>query len=457
MESVKTVILAAGEGSRMKSKSPKVLHKILGKTMIEHVIGASLNAGSKSVCIVVGHMKDEVIAAVDYEGVTFAEQQQQLGTGHAVMTAKAFIGTSGTVLVLYGDTPLITGESLIRLINTHRQQKNEATFMTTVLKDPKAYGRIVRESGQFQRVVEFNDANYEEKQIKEINAGIYCFEAKSLQAALEELKNNNSQSEYYLPDVISILMDKGHKISPLLFEDPSEFEKVNTKVDLALVTGIMQRRINKAHMLNGVDMLSPGTVFIDADVTIGADTKILPGTILESGTQIGEDAVIGPNSRIINSKIGTGCKVISSLVIDSVMEDFSDCGPFAHLRPNTRLGQRVHVGDFVELKNVTVGEGTKIPHLSYVGDAEIGDCSNLGCGTVTANYDGVKKFKTKIGSGAFIGCHTCLVAPVSIGDDAYTASGTVVTLRVPDGALAIGRIKQANKEGWRAKSGKKKG
>lgn len=456
MSHLKTIILAAGEGSRMKSKYSKVLHKILGKTMIEHVITAAKGAGTGEVCVVVGHKMDDVIAKTDDGSVSFVKQEKLLGTGHAVMTAGSFIGDTGTVLVVYGDTPLITGETLNKFVKTHNEKNNAVTFMTTIVDNPHGYGRILRESGQFVRVVEHKDATYEEREIKEINVGIYCFEAEKLKLALKELQNNNAQGEYYLPDCISILMDKGEKASPALFTDNSEFEGVNTKEQLAYVTKLMQAKINGRHMANGVSIMSPESTFIEPDVTIGADTLILPGTLIEGCSVIGEDAVIGPNSRIINSKIGNNCKVQASVVIDAEMMDGSDCGPFSYLRPNTVLGERVHVGDFVEIKNSAVGEGTKIPHLTYVGDAEVGKGANLGCGTITANYDGVNKFKTEIGDGAFIGCHTVLVAPVEVGKDAYTASGTIVTKGVPDGALAIGRAKQENKGGWREKSGKKK-
>lgn len=456
MKKIKTIVLAAGEGTRMRSKKSKILHEILGMPMVAHVIDTSKKAGSDEVCVVIGHKADEVRAALAGEAVVFVEQKERLGTGHAVMMAEDFIGDDGTILIVYGDTPAITPEMLGELIQRHNQTGSRGTFVTTRLENVEGYGRVIREYGEFVKVVEHKDATEEERKTKEVNVGIYCFEAADLKEALKEISNDNVQNEYYLPDVITVLMKKGKKVAPALFEDFEQFEGINTKVQLANVTKIMQRQINEKHMLNGVNIVSPETTFIDRDVQIEADATILPGTILEKGTIICEDAVVGPNAKVTASKIGPGCTVLSSVLLQAEMEEGSDCGPYAYLRPGTKLGKNVHVGDFVEIKNATVGAGTKIPHLTYIGDAEVGAGANLGCGTVTANYDGVKKFITKIGDGAFIGCHTCLVSPVNVGEDAYTAAGSVITSDVSAGALAIARSKQSEKKDWREKSGKKR-
>ena len=449
MTNIYAVVLAAGQGTRMKSKLYKVLHPVCGKPMVEHVVDhiQSLNV-SRTVSIV-GHGAEKVKEQLGDKS-EYVLQAEQLGTAHAVQQAESLIGDlEGTTIVICGDTPLIRPETMKALLEHHQQQNAKATILTAIAENPTGYGRILRdEQGLVAQIVEQKDASLEQQKVTEINTGTYCFDNKALFATLKLVNNNNAQGEFYLPDVIEILKQQGEVVSAHVTENFSETLGVNDRVALAQAEQLMRDRINETHMRNGVSLISPANTYIGVDVKIGSDTVIQPGVILEGNTVIGEDCHIGPNSRITNSTIGDRTKVDSSVVDLSVVGSDVAVGPFAHIRPATNVGNRAKVGNFVELKKTTLGEGSKASHLTYLGDAEIGTDVNIGCGTITVNYDGVNKFKTIIGDRSFIGCNANLVAPVTINSDTYVAAGTTITKEVPPFALAIGRSRQENKENY---------
>lgn len=449
MTNIYAVVLAAGQGTRMKSKLYKVLHPVCGKPMVEHVVDhiQSLNV-SRTVSIV-GHGAEKVKEQLG-EKSEYVLQAEQLGTAHAVQQAESLIGDlEGTTIVICGDTPLIRPETMKALLEHHQQQNAKATILTAIAENPTGYGRILRdENGHVAQIVEQKDASPEQQKVTEINTGTYCFDNKALFATLKLVNNDNAQGEYYLPDVIEILKQQGEVVSAYVTENFSETLGVNDRVALAQAEQLMRDRINETHMRNGVSLINPANTYIGVDVKIGSDTVIQPGVMLEGNTVIGEDCHIGPNSRITNSTIGDRTKVDSSVVDSSVVGSDVAVGPFAHIRPATNVGNRAKVGNFVELKKTTLGEGSKASHLTYLGDAEIGTDVNIGCGTITVNYDGVNKFKTTIGDRSFIGCNANLVAPVTINSDTYVAAGTTITKEVPPFALAIGRSRQENKENY---------
>lgn len=449
MTNIYAVVLAAGQGTRMKSKLYKVLHPVCGKPMVEHVVDhiQSLNV-SRTVSIV-GHGAEKVKEQLGDKS-EYVLQAEQLGTAHAVQQAESLIGDlEGTTIVICGDTPLIRPETMKALLEHHQQQNAKATILTAIAENPTGYGRILRdEQGHVAQIVEQKDASPEQQKVTEINTGTYCFDNKALFATLKLVNNDNAQGEYYLPDVIEILKQQGEVVSAYVTENFSETLGVNDRVALAQAEQLMRDRINETHMRNGVSLINPANTYIGVDVKIGSDTVIQPGVMLEGNTVIGEDCHIGPNSRITNSTIGDRTKVDSSVVDSSVVGSDVAVGPFAHIRPATNVGNRAKVGNFVELKKTTLGEGSKASHLTYLGDAEIGTDVNIGCGTITVNYDGVNKFKTVIGDRSFIGCNANLVAPVTINSDTYVAAGTTITKEVPPFALAIGRSRQENKENY---------
>ncbi len=449
MSKTKVVVLAAGQGTRMKSKVPKVLHKVLDKKMIDYVIEAAKEAGADEICAVVGHQSAMVKAMIGDSVSEFAVQKEQLGTGHAVMQAESFMGTDGDVLVLCGDTPLITGKTIKELFDSHRKDGNSATVVSVMLDDPSGYGRIVRNNNSFDKIVEQKDASDEEKEIKEINTGVYVFKASDLAESLKELKNDNAQNEYYLTDCLEIMKNKGLNVGVMIADDENEFLGINSKLQLAQATKIMKKRINEYHMVNGVTIEDPDNTYIGKDVVIKPDTVILPGTVIEGKTEIGTDCIIGPNSRITNSIIKDCVTVQASVLLSAEVDNYTTIGPFAYLRPNSKIGEHVKIGDFVEIKNSTIDDGTKVSHLTYVGDSDVGKNVNFGCGTVTVNYDGKNKFRTTIGDNAFIGCNTNLIAPVTVKENAFTAAGSTITFDVPEGSLSIARAKQVNKPDWR--------
>lgn len=454
MAHLMAVILAAGEGKRMKSKKSKVLHKVCGMTLIDWVYNSVKNAGVNETVVVVGHKAEDVKESMG-DKVLYAHQDKQLGTGHAVMQAKEyFSGKEGQVLVLCGDTPLITSETVSKTFEIHSRNNNSATIITAELENPLGYGRIVRdENNNVMKIVEDRDATEVEKEIREINSGMYCFNIKDLESALGELDNNNSQGEYYLTDTIEILIKKGLKVGAVKVDDSSEILGINDRIQLSKANEIMRKRILSNHMKNGVTIIDPSNTYIDADVSIGMDTVIYPGSMIEGRTEIGEDCIIGPSSRIVGSKISKGVEVKNSVVMESSVDEGTCIGPFAYLRPGSVIGKKVKIGDFVEVKKSVIGDGTKISHLTYVGDAEIGSNVNLGCGVVVVNYDGKKKHKTKIGDNCFVGCNVNLVSPVEVKDNAYVAAGSTITEEVPENSLAIARARQVVKEDWVIKKG----
>ena len=441
-----SVILAAGMGTRMKSDIPKVLHKICGKPLCKWVIDASKEAGAGNIVTVIGHGAD-MVRAVLGASCEYAVQAEQKGTGHAVMQAAPLIAADeGYVVILNGDIPLITAQTIKNAVEYHKESGNAATVLTAVFDDAAGYGRIVRENGGVKKIVEQKDASDEEKQIKEINSGMYVFDTKSLIYALEELTPNNAQGEYYLTDTIEILIDFGKKVGAYVIDDSDEIRGINDRVQLNEAETIMRRRINEAHMKNGVTMRIPESIYIEDGVEIGQDTEICPNVTLKSGTKIGSNCIIGTGSVLERAVIHDEADILNSVIIDSEVGSNTHVGPFAYIRPNCRVGENVKVGDFVELKNSTVDDGTKISHLTYVGDSDVGKDVNFGCGTVTVNYDGKNKHRTTISDNAFIGCNTNLVSPVTIGKGAYIAAGSTITDDIPSDNLSIARARQVNKE-----------
>lgn len=449
MGDLSLIILAAGHGKRMKSDNSKVIHSVCGKEMINLVLDAALGAGCKAATVVVGHRREQVIKAVG-ERAAIAVQEQQLGTGHAVMQASEGIGNSENVLVLTGDTPLITAETLASVIERHIRDDNGATVLTTKLSDPSGYGRIVRQAdGTVEKIVEHKDATDAQRKINEINSGMYCFKSALLLSALTKITADNAQGEYYLTDVFEILKKEGAKIGAFEVENSEEILGVNDRVQLAEAEKIMRARINRRHMLGGVTLIDPDSTYIGTDVQIGIDTVIYPGTILEGNTTVGDNVIIGQNCRLVNAKIASGVDIWTSTIIDSSVDEGTHVGPYAYIRPDSRVGKNCKVGDFVELKKASIGDGTKLSHLTYVGDAQVGKNCNFGCGTVVVNYDGKNKYKTVIGDNAFIGCNSNLVSPVTVNDGAYVAAGSTITDNVPADTLAIARARQVIKENWK--------
>lgn len=449
MTKIYAVVLAAGQGTRMKSKLYKVLHPVCGKPMVEHVVDHIRDLDVTKIVSIVGHGAEKVKEQLGDKS-EYVLQEEQLGTAHAVQQAETLLGDlEGTTIVICGDTPLIRPETMKALLEHHQQQAAKATILTAVAENPTGYGRILRnEEGHVEQIVEQKDATVEQQKVTEINTGTYCFDNKALFETLKLVKNDNAQGEYYLPDVIEILKQQGEIVSAYISDDFSENLGVNDRVALSQAEEIMRARINEAHMRNGVTIINPANTYIGADVTIGSDTIVYPGILLEGQTVIGEDCYIGPNSHIVDSQIGHRTKIDASVVEESMIGEDVTVGPYAHIRPASNVLNRAKVGNFVELKKTTLGEGSKASHLTYLGDAEIGADVNIGCGTITVNYDGVNKFKTTIGDRSFIGCNANLVAPVTIHSDTYVAAGTTVTKEVPPFALAIGRSRQENKENY---------
>ena len=448
---METVILAAGKGTRMKSKLPKVLHKVGGKEMLQHVIDAAKEAGSTREVVIIGNGAELVREKIS--GVEFVLQAEQLGTGHAVLCDKEnFANSEGTLLILCGDTPLFTGELLKNFVDVHEKSKAAATVLTAEMPDATGYGRIIREeNGDFKKIVEHKDATAEEKNIREVNAGIYCFDVKKLFDALAQVKNENSQGEYYLPDTLTILKNSGEKIGAIVAEDYTQTLGINSRVQLAEAEKVLRQRKNLALMESGVTIIDPASTFIDAEVEIGQDTIIYPNTYLEGKTKIGADCEIGPHTRFTNMTVGNNVQAHFSYCHDSEICDGVILGPYVHIRPGSKISAKVKIGNFVEVKNSNVGEGSKLPHLQYIGDTDMGAGCNIGCGTITVNYDGKKKFRTTIGDNVFVGCNSNLVAPVTVENGAYIAAGSTITETVPEKNLAVARARQKNISGWKDK------
>ncbi len=419
MDNTIAIVMAAGKGTRMKSKKSKLVHQIYGKELVKRAVENAKKAGIDEVIAVVGYQKEQVQAVLG-DTVKYAYQEEMLGTGHAVMQAKEYLkGKQGKVVILNGDVPILRPTTIKSLIEKSIERKEYATLLTAIYDNPYGYGRIIRdEGGNVKAIVEEKDATEIQREIKEINSGIYCFDIVELLKALDEITPNNSQGEYYLTDVIKIMNDKGLKTGAVIVEDNTEILGVNDKVQLELLTRVLRLRINTEHMRNGVTIEDINTAYIYDDVEIGPDTVIHPNTTIKSGVKIGEDCEIGPN---------------------------------AYIREGCELANKVKIGSFVEIKKAKIAEGTKVPHLSYMGDCEIGAKTNIGCGTITCNYDGFNKSKTIIGDNSFIGSNTNLVAPVTLGNNTFVAAGSTITDDVPDYALAIARQRQTNKEDWNKK------
>lgn len=438
----------------MKSDLPKVLHKVCGKEMVNIVIDTMKKSGIDDVNVIIGKGAELVEEATKKQNVSYSFQKEQLGTGDAVKCAREFLkGKKGTVAIFTGDAPLITESTVKKTLEFHEVGGYAATVLTSIVDDPEGYGRIIRnKDGSLKKIVEHKDCNEEELCVKEINSAMYCFDIENLLNNLDKINNNNAQGEYYLTDVIEILESQGKKVGAISVP----FEQtlgINSRVQLSEVAQIMKKRINNFHMENGATIIDPNNTYIGLDVEIGSDTIIYPGNVLEGNTVIKGNCTLYPNSRIDNSVIEKGVTIQSSVILDSHVGENTTVGPYAYIRPESKVGNNVRIGDFVEIKKSTIGDGTKVSHLTYIGDAEVGGNCNFGCGTVVVNYDGKEKHKTIIGNHSFIGCNTNLVSPVTVEDNTYIAAGSTITDKVPEGAFAIARARQVVKEGWTKKKG----
>ena len=439
------VILAAGKGTRMKSSMHKVLHSLNGLTMIEYVVRALKESEIDQIVTIVGYQAEAVKEVLGQE-TEFAFQAEQLGTGHAVQQAEDLIGNyAGNTLVISGDTPLLTSHTLKAVFDHHEQSGAKATVLTAFAQDPTGYGRVIRRKDQsVSHIVEQKDGNNQELAVQEINTGTYIFDNQTLFETLKLVDNNNAQGEYYLPDVIKILVNQGDKVSAHMMNDMEEAIGINDRVALEEASQLMRKRINQFHMKNGVTLLDVNSTYIEADVVIGQDTIIEGGVSLKGKTTIGSQVFISSGSEIVDSKVSDGVKIRQSVIEESQIGAGSQIGPFAHLRPQAVLGQHVHIGNFVEVKKSTLGDYTKAGHLSYIGDAEIGNNINVGCGTIFVNYDGKYKHKSIIGDESFIGSGVSIVSPVNVGKNTVLAAGSTITQDVPDESLAIARSRQTN-------------
>jgi bifunctional UDP-N-acetylglucosamine pyrophosphorylase / glucosamine-1-phosphate N-acetyltransferase len=455
MNGLTTVILAAGEGKRMRSRVPKVLHQLCGRPLISYPLRLARTLAD-SVVMVVGPGADGVRALAD--GVTIVEQRERLGTGHAVLQARDVCPDRGPLLVLAGDMPLLLLETVERLVEHHRATGAAATVLTATVERPQGYGRVLRQGGRVKRIVEERDATDDEKKVAEINTSVYCFDAQRLWPALADVKPDNDQGELYLTDVIGLLARGGHRVEAVGVGDPVEALGVNDRRQLAGLAVIQRRRILDRLMTEGVTVLDPATTYVDDTVVVGADTTLHPGVVLEGATTIGEDCVIGTGSHVSSSRLADGVRLKPYCVItESEVQEGAELGPFCHLRPKVVIGPRAKVGNFVELKKSRLGRGSKANHLAYIGDATIGEDVNIGAGAITCNYDGFAKHETTVQDGAFVGTNVSLVAPITIGAGAYIGSGSVVTKDVPADALAVERSQQTVKEGWAARKRAQRG
>lgn len=452
MDARYAIILAAGKGTRMKSKLYKVLHPVSGQPMVEHIINRVSETNPDQIITIVGHGAEQVKAQLG-ERSEYALQAEQLGTGHAVLQAASFLqGKEGTTLVISGDTPLLTTETLNNLFEYHQGKNASATILTAQAEDPTGYGRIIRDHiGIVEKIVEQKDTTPEEALVQEINTGTYCFDNQALFEALNKVGTDNAQGEYYLTDIIEILKDAGKTVAAYQTEDFDESMGVNDCIALAKANELMRQRINKMHMVNGVSFVDPATTYIDAGVEIGSDTVIEAGVQLQGKTVIGSDCVIGAHSRIVDSVIEDHVVVEHSVIEKSLVKSHADVGPFAHLRPKAEIGEGVHIGNFVEVKNAEIGKNTKVGHLTYVGDATLGEEINVGCGVVFVNYDGKNKHRTTIGDHSFIGSNANIIAPVEIAKNTSVAAGSTITEDIPEYAMAIARARQVNKEEYAKK------
>lgn len=444
---IAVVLLAAGQGTRMKSAHPKVLHNLCGKAMISYIAEAATEIKPKTFVAVVSPVAAKSVKAELPAKAKVVVQEEPLGTGHAVQTSEpALKGFAGTVLVLCGDTPLITGRTLKSLVKAHKDRRAAATVLTAKVDDPHGYGRIIRGNGGIKRIVEERDTDPMESLIREVNTGTYCFDGIKLFAALHEIEPENSQQEQYLTDVIEVFFEKNEKVAAFQVEDSMETVGVNSRAQLADAEMIMQARLNREHMTRGVTLIHPMLTYIDATVNIGRDTVVYPNTFLTGKTTVGEGCLLGPSCQIVDSRVGDSCEITFSVVRESRLAAGVKIGPFANVRPGSKVDSNGKVGSFVEIKAAEIGKDSKVPHLSYIGDATIGDGVNVGAGTITCNFDGARKHRTVVGDNAFIGSDTILVAPVHVGKGAYTGAGSTITKDVPDDGLGIERSEQRNLE-----------
>jgi bifunctional UDP-N-acetylglucosamine pyrophosphorylase/glucosamine-1-phosphate N-acetyltransferase len=459
-DDIHVVVLAAGKGTRMKSRVPKVLHRINGLSLIERVLKTAAHLAPASTTLVIGHGADQIQSSLSgvNKDLKFVVQEKQLGTGHALLqTAPLLRGKTGTVVLLSGDVPLLSAATLQALVTTHTDLGAAATVITAKVKRPFGYGRIVRTSGRISKIVEEKDASPAQRAITEINSGIYALDLAGLFDALDRIGTANKQGEYYLPDLIAIFRKQKRAVSTWTVERAEEIRGINSRAELAEVTAMVRQQKNEELMAAGVTLIDPATTYVDSDVVVGPDTVLHPCVILEGSTKIGAACEIHAGTRIVNSTIGDRvCVRNHTVVADSTVESGCSLGPFAHIRPGSAVGENVHIGNFVELKKTTIGKGSKANHLAYLGDSTIGVGSNVGAGTIFCNYDGEKKHPTVIGNNVFVGSNSTLVAPVTLADGSYIAAGSAVTADVPAGALAIGRARQENKDGWVAKRKERK-
>jgi bifunctional UDP-N-acetylglucosamine pyrophosphorylase/glucosamine-1-phosphate N-acetyltransferase len=458
--SVQAVILAAGKGTRMKSGRAKVLHPVLGVPLLEHVLRTVEATAAVPIAVVVGHQAETVESTFASRGLTFVRQEPPRGTGHAVQVARDVFAAhpERTLLVVNGDVPLLRPETLRRLLATHRERGAAATLLTVVLDDPGAYGRVVRDDkGGVNAIVEANDATGDVRSIREINAGLYAFEVPALLGVLGKLQPQNAQGEFYLTDVVGLLRAAGQPVAAVAAEDADEGLGVNSMAELSAATRTLRARRTDALLAAGVGIEDPGSTHVGLDVVVEADAVLRPYTFLEGRTVVRAGASVGPFVRLVDTEVGPGAQILDHCLLrECTVGAGAAVGPFAHIRPETRIGAKAKVGNFVELKKTTLGDGSKAPHLSYLGDATIGPGVNIGAGTITCNYDGAHKHPTRIEAGAFIGSDTTLVAPITIGEGAYIGAGSAITQDVPAGALALGRARQTIKPGWATELGKRR-
>lgn len=449
MNKVAALVLAAGKGTRMKSRLPKVLHKVGGKAMVERVLDTVNAVGVDRSVVIVGFGGEEVRAYLG-DRCEYVTQAEQKGTGHAVREAKPVLGDfDGTIVLMCGDTPLVTEDTIKALLKEHAATGAAATVLMAHMENPTGYGRIIRdEEGKVLRIVEQKDGTPDELAVQEINTGMYAFDSQKLWPCLAQLSDDNAQGELYITDVVGILVNAGERVSAYMTMDEDESLGVNSRVQLAEAERILRNRKLRELMDAGVTIIDPATTYVAPEVVVGSDTILHPGTILEGNTVIGKECEIGPHTRFTNVTVGDNNVIHFTYAHDCEIKNGTDIGPYVHLRPNTVIGDKVHIGNFVEVKNSIVGEGTKFPHLSYIGDSDVGGGVNIGCGTITVNYDGKIKHRTRIDDGAFVGCNTNLVAPVHVGAYSYIGAGSTITKDVPDKALAVGRARQMIKENW---------